>query len=262
MVRIAVRSRMSQSVERAIQVLEMLSQGPQRVQDLAERLDVHRTTAFRLLADLEKGGLARRNDDGSYSVGYRLAGLARAAIKQFDLRSLARGHLTSLSRDVGLAVHIAMINTSGAFYADKVEAGNEIAMYSDIGKPIRLTASAVGKVLLAHLPTGDRDRIVANYPIERYTPTTITSREQILVQLDLIAKRGWGVDNGEYESVNCLAVPVRDAAGRSRIAVSITAPASMYKVSELLDHLPRLQAAADAVSLGLGGEESPNHAIA
>jgi len=244
---------MSQSVERAIQVLELLSEGPQLVQNLAERLDVHRTTAFRLLTDLEKGGLARRNDDGSYSVGYRLAGLARAASKQFDLRSLARGHLTSLSRDVGLAVHIAMINTSGAFYADKVEAGEMAPMYSDIGKPIRLTASAVGKVLLAHLPIRDRNRIVANSPVERYTPTTITSREQILEQLDLIVKRGWGTDNSEYESVKCLAVPVWDAAGRSRIAVSITAPASMYKISDLLSHLPRLQAAADAVSRELGG---------
>ena len=78
---------MTQTVKLAISILEFLSNGPQHPKLVAQRIDGPRTTAPRLIQDpVNGGGLAPRNQDGALSVRYRLTGLAKAAMKRFELR--------------------------------------------------------------------------------------------------------------------------------------------------------------------------------
>jgi DNA-binding IclR family transcriptional regulator len=76
---------MTQTVKRVISFLEFLSNGPQHPKLVAQRIDGHRTTAPRLIQDLVNGGLAPRNQDGALLVRYRLTGLAKVAMKRFEL---------------------------------------------------------------------------------------------------------------------------------------------------------------------------------
>ena len=76
-----------QSVDRAIAILEILArEGATRVTDLANALDVHKSTAFRLLTALEQGGLVEQSGDrGRYRLGFGVVRLAGAATAQLDL---------------------------------------------------------------------------------------------------------------------------------------------------------------------------------
>jgi DNA-binding IclR family transcriptional regulator len=77
---------MTKTVKRAISILEFLSNGPQHPRLIAQPIDGHRTTAPRLIIqDLVNGGLAPRDQDGALSVRCRLTGLAKAAMKRFEL---------------------------------------------------------------------------------------------------------------------------------------------------------------------------------
>jgi DNA-binding IclR family transcriptional regulator len=244
---------MSQSVERAIRILELLSEGPQHPGDVAERFGVHRTTALRLLQDLCGGGLARRREDGTFAVGYRLAGLAQAALEQFDLRAIAHPFLAELGRTLQLTVHIATLEDGRVIYADKIEPPTGIRLYSQIGKPVVLHTSGVGKVILAYLPEGERERLLSGYRYERFTDTTVTSAAAFRAGLEEVRARGWAEDDGEYESfINCVAVPVRDGTGRVRSAVSVTALKAQTDLAGLHSRLPAIRGTAQAVSRTLG----------
>jgi DNA-binding IclR family transcriptional regulator len=247
---------MSQAVERAIEILEMLSLGPQHPLDVAAQLGIHRTTALRLIQDLCNGGLARKNDDGSFSVGIRLVGLAHAALEQFDLRAIAHRHLVELNSELGLTVHIATVVGDQIVYADKIEPRGTVRLYSEIGRPVRLHASGVGKAIVAFMPAAERTRLLYNYSFERFTSTTVTSPEKFVAHLAEIRSRGWSRDDGEFEPwVNCVGVPVRDSTGQVSSAISVTALRAQADLTQLERELPRIKQAATNISRDIGWDE-------
>src|SRR5438477_149686 len=80
------------SVERAIAILDLLAQGEWRTgAEVARGLHVHRSTALRLLATLERHALVERDQrTARYRLGRRLPQLASVVSGEFDLRYVAR----------------------------------------------------------------------------------------------------------------------------------------------------------------------------
>src|SRR5690242_20725478 len=80
------------SAERAIAILDLLAQGGWRTgADVARELRVHRSTALRLLATLERHALVERDQrTARYRLGRRLPQLASVVSGEFDLRDVAR----------------------------------------------------------------------------------------------------------------------------------------------------------------------------
>ncbi|GAA1818830.1 IclR family transcriptional regulator [Nesterenkonia flava] len=244
---------MSQSIHRAAHVLEHVSVRPRTQSEIAELLGVHRSTALRILQALTESGLTRRNADGSYSIGYRLAGLAAVAAEQFDLRAVARPVLTQLGQACGHTIHLAALEGSEVVYADKIEQPGTVRMYSQVGQRVRLHTSGVGKAILAYQDQEQVERMLADYEFDTFTETTLASREQLDAELVAIRERGWAQDDGEFEDyVNCVAMPIRDALGNVNGAVSITAIKAQADLTALQELLPRLEDVTRSISRSVG----------
>lgn len=215
---------MSQTVRRAIDIIEFTSGTPHTLNEVADHLGVHRSTALRLLQDLTGGGLVRRRHDGRYGVGYRLVGLAQLAREQFDLANVAHEHLVSLAQLSGHTVHLAALEGQSIVYVDKVDPVGGVRLYSQVGEPVLLHTAAVSKAILSQQPEDKLAVLLGRCQFERFTDTTITSRAAFLNELQVSRTRGWAVDDGELEDfVNCIAVPVPSATDDVHVAVSITA---------------------------------------
>src|SRR5260370_20958071 len=80
------------SVEGAIAILDLLARGAWRTgAELARGLHVHRSTALRLLATLERHAMVERDQrTARYRLGRRLPQLASVVTGAFDLRYVAR----------------------------------------------------------------------------------------------------------------------------------------------------------------------------
>jgi len=89
-------------------VLRLLADEPRGVTmtELARRVDVNRTVAYRLVATLVEFGLARRDDEGRVYVGVGVIELARAI--EPLLRDQARPILRKLAEDVGATAHLTV----------------------------------------------------------------------------------------------------------------------------------------------------------
>lgn len=215
---------MSQTVRRAVEILEYLSRAPRSQMEVGTHLGVHRSTALRLLEPLLDGGLVRRLPDGRYAVGYRMAGLAQLAREQFGLREVAGPHLRSLGERCGHTVHLAALEGDTIVYADKVEPSGTVRLYSQIGRPVTLHTAGVAKAILSHIGRDRARAILARCDFAPHTEHTHTSLTSYEAALDEALNRGWAVDDGEFEDyVNCVAAPVQDATGDVVAAVSVTA---------------------------------------
>lgn len=243
---------MSQSVERAARILAAVAEEPQTVAELAARFDVHRSTMFRELQSLEQVGFARRQGDGRFSPGMRLAVLGSAALEQLDLRSAAHTHMRRLHGIVGNTLHVGALIGDEIVYVDKVEGSARVRMYSRVGAAVRPHCSGIGKAVLAGLPPERRDAVLAGCDWRRYTRSTLPSREALDLDLARTAHRGWAADDGEFEDfVNCVAVPIESPAGVVG-ALSLTALRAVQDLAQLEPHVPMLRETAAEISQELG----------
>jgi DNA-binding IclR family transcriptional regulator len=251
---------MSQTVDRALRILTDLGDGPKTLDQLAALLGVHKSTVLRLLQTLESQGFARHDEQHRYRLGPRLFALAHQALDELDIRRLAAPHLAALNQKHGHTVHLAAYVDGSVVYIDKYDGRHPVRMNSRIGALAPAHCTAVGKVLLAGLPEPRRKGAISRLGFERYTPNTITDPGVFEAELAKVAAQGHAQDRAEHEEyINCVAAPIRDAAGTVLAAASLSVPEPTLTYSGVLALLPDLLSAADAASAELGWTAPPPH---
>ena len=249
---------MSQTVERALRILERIASQASTIDEIADFVGVHPTTALRTLQVLEARQFVVRDDRHVFRLGSGLFALANEALEKIDLRSTAGPYLDRLNQDVGHTIHLGVLEGDKVVYIDKRESLNPVRLWSRIGNEASVHCTALGKVILAYLPEKERQRIADGVVFERLTENTVSSVEELMGQLETAAELGYAVDHLEHEPfVNCIACPILGADGRVLGAISITTTTIVCTYEEMLELRPVLVAAAEAVSSEYGWRQEP-----
>jgi DNA-binding IclR family transcriptional regulator len=245
---------MSQTLDRALRILPLLAEGPAGLEQVATRLDVHKSTALRLLRTLHEHGLVYRQHDQRYRLGAALFALAQQAVEALDIREIAHPHLAALNERTGHTVHLAVYEQGEVVYIDKVDSRYPVRMYSRVGRPVAITVAAVAKVLLADLPEPERRAVAERLDYPRYTARSTPDAAAFLAELARVREQGWAADlGGHEESINCVGAPLRGPDGRVRAAMSVSAPNVVVAAGELLRLRPLVLRTAEAISAELSG---------
>ncbi|GAA0293900.1 IclR family transcriptional regulator domain-containing protein [Kineococcus aurantiacus] len=245
---------MSQSLARALRLLDLVADGTTTLTGLAEATGNHKSTVLRLLRDLEDNGLVHHDAEHRYRLGPHLFRLAARALEDFDVRGVAAPRLRSLRDAVGQTVHLAVLDGRRALYVDKLEPREAaVRMASRVGHDAPLHCTAVGKVFLAGLPADEAADLAASLDLVRRTPRTLVTAADLLAEVGAVRERGWAQDHGENETfVNCVAAPVRGPDGRVLAAVSLSVPDVLLPHEGVLALVPDLLAATADVSRACG----------
>lgn len=245
---------MSQSVERALLLVENLATGPKRLGELAEALGTHKSTVLRTLQAFEKHGWVRREGDiPVFSLGLRLLELSSSILEDLDIRKVARPELARLGAETGETVHLAIRDGAEMVYLDKVESVHPVRMYSRVGARAPLHCTGVGKVLLAYTPVEDWPEL----ELRRFTDRTIGTHEELVAACAEIRRRGWGWDEQEHEeTVRCIAAPVFGPREEILAAVSLSVPTSRLSTRQLRGHVDLLLDVTGRISEGHGGKRA------
>jgi DNA-binding IclR family transcriptional regulator len=247
----------SQSLDRALVLLDELANGPKTLDQLAERLSVHKSTVFRLLRTLESHRFVQRNGVRYYRLGTSLFEMAFRALDERDVRRSVEPALRALNAETGHTVHLASYEDGEVIYIDKYESRHNVRMYSRIGRRAALHCTAVAKVLVAALPVDQRQVVASSIEYQKMTPNTITTPREYLAELALVAERGYAVDNEEHEEhIHCVAAPVRGARGEVLAAMSLSVPQVVLDMDGLMRLVPALLSAASTASVECGYPET------
>ncbi len=243
------------SVDRAAALLLALgeSQSEAGVTELARRLGLHKSTASRLLATLQRRGLVEQDEEtGKYRLGLVVIRLADRAEQTLDLRSIALPELERLARATRETVSLAVMEDDACLTVAQVDGPNLVAVADWTGRTTPLHCVAAGKVLISALAEREVLRL-HRQGLPARTERTITSLEALLEELSRVRRRGFATTFGEWEpGTNALATPVRDARGRIVAAVSIWGPAFRVQPARVPELARLAQEAAAAISARLG----------
>ncbi len=249
-----------QVLDRALGILDVLSsEGTELAPgELSKRLDLHKSTAHRLLMVLERHRLiVKSSQTGKYRLGLKLFELGSKALAQLNLSERARTYLERLVRETGETAHLCILDAGEMLSITNVESSRTIRTPSTVGRRTPVHCTAVGKAVLAFMEENELNELLKDRRLEACTPNTITTLTGLKAELRIVRKRGYALDNEEIEEeLKCIGAPVRNHSGKVLAAISIAGPA--YRLPD--DKIPVLAKsvveAAQELSLELGYQEA------
>ncbi|HKY79935.1 MAG TPA: IclR family transcriptional regulator [Sphingobium sp.] len=201
------------AIERALTLMfAIIEDGGQRsLAEHAEIMGLPYSTANRMAGLLERMGLLVRVGRGRYLAGLAFPGRVAPEQRNKVVAAAARPLLRKLARETKLTTHLGVWadEASMVHYIVKESIGPR-SMFTQEDSQLEAYCSAIGKVLLAHLPVERLAAYLSGGGFVALTANTITDPGRLAELLKEVAADGYGFDRREIdERLCCVAVPVR-----------------------------------------------------
>lgn len=245
--------------ERCLSIIELLADGAREMPlgEIAERLDLPKSGAHRLLATLVSLGWAEQDDETSfYRLTMRLAVLGQRFYVASGLPDVCQPVLDRFARDCREFARLAVVDGSALVWIAHAQGASGGLLYqpAETTGIVPLFATASGKAWLATLETNDAIQLVARQgglsQADRYGPNVIRSIEALLKELRATARRGYGLAFNEAEpGVTAIAAAIRSGSdGETVGTVSIAGPSARITESRVRELSPLVTNCATELS--------------
>ncbi|MFG2592337.1 IclR family transcriptional regulator [Streptomyces sp. NPDC048438] len=216
--------------------------------EVAARLGVARSTAYRYLQSLTFNEFLEETDGSGFRLGPRVVDLARLARKGVGLSDLARPVMRRLVERTGMPALLTRRTASTVVCLEREDAGTGLRLSYERGQVLSINAGAAALALVAWAPKKDLDEILAG-PLPRYTDATHADPAALRAHLAQIRDQGYAVGRGELDpDVLGVGAPVRDASGRVVAALSVAAFSHRVPDQDIPSHIAAVCQAADELS--------------
>jgi DNA-binding IclR family transcriptional regulator len=241
----------------ALDVIEGLKAGngaPQGASQLSRELGINRTRVFRVLKTLERRGYVQVDAETQrYSLALKFLELGESVRRQVDILRLAQPILRELAQQSGDSAVLVLLYGDKAVCVDRYQGQHMLQAEDPIGELLPLHIGASPKMLLAYMPEGERERIIQGMELTRFTPITVTDRDELWKRLQQIRSQGHAVSYGDLEIGICaVAAPVRDHSGGVVAGVTVTVPEIRFTPQHHEELVGLVGSAADRISEQLG----------
>jgi IclR family pca regulon transcriptional regulator len=249
-----VRSRdFVQSLERGLAIIRVFnSERPSMtVSEIAQQVGLTRAAVRRFLLTLgELGYVYSRNN--RFELTPRVLELGYAYLSALSFPDIALPRLEQLVAETGEASEGSILYGGDVVYVVRVPGPALMTISVNIGARRPAYATAMGRALLANLPSADLDTYLDTYKLLPVLPRTITDVDALRAELNRVREDGYALVNQELEEgLIAIAVPVRDRTGRVRAAINLSTHVGRKSVKEMRALVPAVRAAAADIEVGL-----------
>ena len=234
----------TQAVSRAVSILkvfESANSGLTAVQ-IANQLNLNRSTVHRLLSVLEAEGLVARDTtfngearNSAYRLGPTLVSLGGLALRQINLRAIALPQLRALAHKSGETVDLELLVGSDVMIIEEVQGEHmlRVGVGDNVGSRYPAHATSTGKLLLAGLSEAELKATLPN-KLAALTPFTVTDKQILRDQIAEARRLGWASSWEELEiGLVAIGAPITGRDGEPIAAVSVSGPTARLDRSQI-----------------------------
>lgn len=257
------------ALERGLRLLGEFSRDSRTLSapELARRLDLPRSTVFRLLNTLEAMGFIERTSGGSdYRLGMAVLRLGFEYLSSLELTELGQPLLARLCDEIHYSCNLVVRDGRSIVYVAKVAPPTPFASSVRVGTRLPAHATVLGRVLLQDLTLPELRAIYPEDHLEAFSASTPKTVLELFNLLEADRQRGYVMGEGYYEaSISTIAAPVRDDSGRIIAALGTTIPSAHIETGLVDDMVQRVRVSADELSRLLNYQPrsaSPNTVVA
>jgi DNA-binding IclR family transcriptional regulator len=171
---------------------------PATLSELAERLDLPKSSCFALMETLRREGyvysLGKRN---GYFPTSRLRVLGDGIMRGDPVLVLAQPHLQSLRDATGETVMFGKLDGAEVLYLDVLEADHAVRFAAHTGQRKMIHNSASGRAVLGLMPPEERREFIAQLNRPKISPRTLISVKDVDCAVEQGISTGWHVAIGE-----------------------------------------------------------------
>jgi IclR family transcriptional regulator, acetate operon repressor len=222
------------SLARTLTMLEAVVEdgGQSNISALARAAGIPVATAHRQVMTLVAEAYLKPCGGGRHIAGPRLLGLLHRLDEKQVIANVAAPVLHRLAVKLRTVVQLGSFENDMVTYRIKTGKG-AVALFTRIGMQLEAYCSAIGKVLLAHLPPDQRAAYIASGPFVPLTAKTITDPQRLAAELTVAQAQGFAIDDGEIvDGLRCLAVPIHHPDGRVLAGLSVSQSGPPFRHSD------------------------------
>ncbi|MGW6460629.1 IclR family transcriptional regulator [Streptomyces sp. NPDC055078] len=239
-----------QIVDHALMVLKAIAEAdrPRGVRELSRDLMISKSSTQRILASLERVGLAVAEENTrKYVIGPAALTLAWKHAANSDLVSAAADTTARIAAVTGETACVSTIVDGRRVTVYEAESSQPLRLITGVGRPYSLFSGATGRVLLALLPEDRLERLVREYASAE--PTTAADARAISDRIATARARGYALSREEWITGGCgVAVPI-GTQGTITAALSIYGPEARLTDRRMTELVPTLRTAAAQIAI-------------
>lgn len=230
-------SKKNQSVEKVFHIIEVMASNrePMRLQDIANQVKMPASTTLRLVNTMVNLGYARQDPNLRYGLSLKFMKIGSLISSQISIRDIAHPYLVELSTKCEESACIAIEQNMEIVYLDVVDGPDGMLKITQhIGKNAPMHCTGVGKIILQNYDTKEISQMISQKGLPVLTPNTITSKEDLLDEIEKIRTQGYALDNEECElGARCIAAGIKDYSGKVVAAISVSGPISRMTMERI-----------------------------
>ncbi len=217
--------------------------------EVAARTGLPRAATRRFLLTLVAEGYATQ-DGKAFRLAPRTLDLGYAYLSSLDVWEGAQTVLTDVTRQLGESCSASVLDGDEIVYVSRVAASRIMTIGLRVGSRLPAFHTSMGRMLLAHLPPAQLDRLLEGRVFEPRTPHTVTDHTTLRQILRDTAQQGWSLTNQELElGLLSIAVPLRDRSGRVTAAINVSTQINRMDPDQIKQKaLPVLMRAASTLN--------------
>ncbi len=251
----ALKSEPLSSMRNTLRLLNLftMDEPELNLSELAEKLEIGISTAYRLTAALmQEGFLAKDPVSKRFRLGASILGMGSIITAQFELCRFSAPVLEKLAAESGESAHLSIMKGNQVIYLQKVDSTHHVHLLSHIGRQNPVHCTSTGQVILAYQTDSLIDQVIGQ-GLPPYTAKTVTSPQKFKELLSAVRKQGYALSVEEmHMGISSIAAPVHEPSGQVTASVSIAGPASRIHLHKAPKLVQLVRKAADDISASLG----------
>jgi DNA-binding IclR family transcriptional regulator len=244
---------MMRSVQRILAIFECFTptKSSRRLQDIADRIQLPKSTTFRIIRSLELAGYLVRLDDQRYCLSFRFTRLAGLVKSTLDVRTIARAVMVELGESTRETVGLYTVNGRNRVCIDSLAgASSPLRSVLQPGEhlPLQLLGSA-SKTLMAFMPASAIAPMLGS--VARAAKRTLA---ELNAELARIREQGYAVSHGErLAGLSAVSAPIWDVNEEARYCLTVNGPSMRIQKQEK-EFIKLVTKGAAEISLQYGGK--------
>jgi IclR family transcriptional regulator, pca regulon regulatory protein len=245
-----------QSLHRGLAVIRVFDSehAALTLSEVAERAELSRAVARRLLMTLEHLGYARRHGR-QFSLTPRILELGFSYLSSLTVASLALPFMEEVAREIDESCSLAVLDEYDIVYVQRVAVRKVMTITLGIGARLPAFCSGMGRVLLAGLSEEALEKWMRGLRPQAWTRHTLLDKSEITAAVERTRTQGYGYVEQELQEGLCsMAVPVHDDRGHVIAALNAGMPFRVgARAHALKKVLPVLRNGAQNIERSLSG---------
>jgi len=217
------------SLELGLRILESFDRDAvdeMSLSEMARRIGVSRSSAFRLVHTLQRlGYLDREDETKNYRLGARVMSLGYSFLASKDIAELARPDLQRLRAQTHCSTHLGILEGADVIYIARFAAHKPVSAVISVGARVPAHATTMGRIMLAYKPAAYLKEHFGGRPLAKFSEHTPLTLEALSATLEADRRRGYVISHSNFEAgIASIAAPLFDAKGEVIAAINVSTP--------------------------------------